>query len=272
VLVESSDFSLWQVLVLAVVQGIAEFLPISSDGHLVVVRPLLFGGSGGPANMMDLTIVLHMGTLGSILVYYYRRILELLGSDRRVLGLIVLGTIPAVVLVLSAKVLFDEWFEPALQSTLLAGFMLPVSGIALLWSLRHGKGTRDYRELSWIDSLLIGIAQATAILPGLSRSGTTIASGLARGMSRPAAATYSFLLAIPALAGAGVYEGFSMLRHQEPLSTSPTNLAIGAAVSFVVGLVALVFLNRVLQRGRLQYFGWYCIGLGLVVIAMHLAG
>ena len=88
-------------------------------------------------------------------------------------------------------------------------------------------------------------------------------------MSRSAAATYSFLLAIPALAGAGVYEAFSMLRHHEPLSTSPGNLAIGAALSFVVGLVALALLQRVLERGRLHYFGWYCIALGLVVIALN---
>jgi undecaprenyl-diphosphatase len=266
---QEHPFELWQVLVLAVVQGIAEFLPISSDGHLVVIQPLLLRGQTGPENALDLTIVLHLGTLGSILLYYHRRIVELLTTDRRVVGLIVLGTIPAVVLVLTAKTLFDRWFEPVLQSTLLAGFMLPVTGGLLLWSLHRQPGERHYRELTWWDSLLIGIAQAAAILPGLSRSGSTIAAGLWRGMSRPAAATYSFLLAIPALAGAGCYEGLKMVRHPEPLSTSPANLAIGAAVSFVVGLGALAVLNRVIQHGRLHYFGWYCIALGLVVLAVH---
>jgi undecaprenyl-diphosphatase len=218
---------------------------------------------------MDLTIVLHLGTLGSILVYYRQRILCLPGEDRRVLGLIVLGTIPAVVLVLACKLLFDEVFEPILKSTLLAGFMLPVTGAALLWSHWHGGGKREYRELTWLDSLLIGIAQAAAILPGLSRSGSTIATGLTLGMSRSAAATYSFLLAIPALVGAGVYEGFSMLRHPHPLSTSPANLAVGAGVSFLVGLIALAMLERTLQRGKLHYFGWYCVGLGLVVVVLN---
>ena len=117
-------------------------------------------------------------------------------------------------------------------------------------------------------SPLIGIAQAAAILPGLSRSGSTIAAGLTLGMSRSAAATYSFLLAIPALAGAGVYEAFKMLKQPEPLSASPRDLAIGAAVSFAVGLAALALLQRVVERGRLHYFGWYCVGLGVVVVAL----
>jgi undecaprenyl-diphosphatase len=262
------QFSLWQVLVLAAVQGVTEFLPVSSDGHLALVEPLLWGGASEPPKSMDLTIVLHLGTLGSILVYYRQRIFRLLGDDRRVLWLITVGTIPAVVLVLVCKLLLDELFEPILKSTLLAGFMLPVTGAALLWSHLHGGGDRDYHELTWLDSLLIGIAQAAAILPGLSRSGSTIATELTLGMSRSAAATYSFLLAIPALAGAGVYEAFSMLRHDQPLSTSTSNLAIGAGVSFVVGLAAITVLERTLQRGKLHYFGWYCIVLGVIVVAL----
>jgi len=264
--VPNSDFSLWQVLVLAVVQGITEFLPISSDGHLVIVRQLM----GGPEEMMDLTIILHLGTLGSIVIYYWRRILELLGQDRRVIVLLAIGTAPAVAFVLADKFLLNDSLKPALKSTLLAGFMLPVSGVTLLWSLRAGHGNRDYRQLTVWDSLLIGIAQLTAILPGLSRSGTTISAGLLRGMSRSAAATFSFLLAIPAIAGAGLYEGYSMLRDQEPLSTTPANLLLGAAVSFVVGLAALSLLNRVLQQGRLHYLGWYCIALGVLVTVAQL--
>jgi undecaprenyl-diphosphatase len=263
------QFSLWQVLVLAVVQGITEFLPVSSDGHLALVEPLLWGGSSQRPNSMDMTIVLHLGTLGSILVYYRPRIVRLMVEDRRVLWLIVVGTIPAVVLVLVAKLLLGKVFDPMLKSTLLAGCMLPVTGLAILWSLRYATGQREYRELKPTDSLLIGLAQAAAILPGLSRSGSTIAAGLTLGMSRSAAATYSFLLAIPALTGAGVYEAFSMLRHHQPLSTAPGHLAIGAVVSFAVGLAAIAVLTRVLERGRLHYFAWYCIGLGIVVIALN---
>jgi undecaprenyl-diphosphatase len=261
------QFSLWQVLVLAIVQGITEFLPVSSDGHLALAKPLLWG-SGTPPNSLDLTIVLHLGTLVSILVYYRRRIALLLGQDRRVLLLLVLGTVPLVIVVLICKLAFDQWFEPVLESTRLAGVMLPVSGMALIWAQRRAAGNRDYRDLSWTDSLLIGTAQAAAILPGLSRSGSTIAALIMLGLSRSAAVTFSFLLAIPALCGAGVYGGLKMWRHPEHLSTSVPNLAIGAAVSFIVGLGALALLERVVARGRLHYFGWYCIALGIVVIGL----
>lgn len=263
------QFELWQVLVLAVVQGITEFLPVSSDGHLAIVEPLIWRSSGQRPEAMDLTIVLHLGTLGSILVYYRQRILQLITQDWRVVWLIVLGTVPAVALVLVAKTLLDEVFEPILKSTFLAGWMLPISGLALLFAQWKSGGQRDYRELRASESLLIGTAQAAAILPGLSRSGSTISAGLVLGLSRSAAATFSFLLAIPALAGAGVYEGFKMLRHPEPLSTSPLNLAIGAAVAFVVGLVAISVLMRVVAQGRLHFFAWYCIVLGIVVVVMN---
>ena len=258
------QYSWWQVVALAVVQGITEFLPISSDGHLAVVRPLLFAGGVAPESF-DLTIVLHLGTLGSILVYYRRRIARLLGEDRRVIPLLIVGTLPAVALVLVSKVLLDDQLEHVLESPLLAGFMLPVTGGVLLWSLGRG-GEREYRDLTWIDSLIIGACQATAILPGLSRSGTTIASGLSLGLTRPAAATYSFLLAIPALAGAGCYEAFKQFREGGELSTPPILLAMGAAVSFAVGLGAIALLERLLLRGQLKWFGWYCIALGIVVI------
>jgi undecaprenyl-diphosphatase len=267
------QFEWWQVVVLAVVQGITEFLPISSDGHLAIVAPLLFGGSEPAPEMMDLTITLHMGTLGSILVYYRQRILRLLGEDRRVIPLLVIGTLPAVAVVLGLKVLVeDEAFERALASPLLAGIMLPVSGIVLLWSLSLRAGKREYRELTWGESLFIGICQVTAILPGLSRSGTTIASGLARGLDRPAAAGYSFLLAIPALAGAGCYKLLQFVTTGKQLSTPPALLVLGAGVSFVVGLVAVALLERLLIRGQLQWFGWYCIVLGIAVVAWQLVG
>jgi undecaprenyl-diphosphatase len=263
------QFSLWQVAILAFVQGITEFLPVSSDGHLALIEPLIWRKGSGPPNSMDLTIVLHLGTLASILVFYRPWIIRLLTHDRRVLWLIALGTLPAVGLVLLCKLAFDDAFEPVLKNTLLAGLMLPVTGVALIWAQRVGAGKRTYGELSWVESLLIGAAQAAAILPGLSRSGSTIAAGMALRLSRPAAATYSFLLAIPALAGAGVYEAVSMARDETSLSTSPGNLAIGAFVSFMVGLVALSLLKRVVEGGRLHYFGWYCILLGAIVVVSH---
>ncbi len=263
------QFSLWQVLVLAVVQGVTEFLPISSDGHLALVEPLIWTSSSARPESMDLTIVLHLGTLGSILVYYRRRIMELLSSDRRVLWPLFVGTVPAVALVLASKLLLNDEFERYLKSVFLTGLMLPVSGVALLFASRSGGGERHYRDFRFWDALLIGTAQAAAILPGLSRSGSTMSAALLRGATRTSAATFSFLLAIPALAGAGAYEGLKMAKHGATLSASPAHLVAGALVSFVVGLVALALLARVLERGRLHYFGWYCIALGLIVVAFN---
>jgi len=264
------QFSLWQVAVLAVVQGVTEFLPISSDGHLVLVRPLLFPSANAPKEAMDLTIVLHVGTLGSIVIYYFRRIVKLMGEDRRVLPLLAVGTLPAVVVALAGKMLLGQQFELILQSELLAGLMLPVTGGALLWAMRQPLGTRDYRELTWREAILIGVFQATAILPGLSRSGTTITAGLGLGLNRSAAATYSFLLAIPALAGAGLYEAFSLVQDPQPLSAAPAHLAIGATISLLVGLVALWSLERLLARGQLKWLAWYCIVLGAAVVVWKL--
>ena len=142
-----------------------------------------------------------------------------------------------------------------------------VTGLILLASGRLNPGQMNYAKLPWTSALWIGIAQAFALLPGLSRSGSTIAAGLGLGLSRPQAATFSFLLAIPALAGAGVLGGIHLLKN--PASTSVWLLALGACVSFAVGLVALWWLNRWLAKGRLHLFGWYCITLGLVVLAME---
>ena len=254
---------LWQIIVLAAVQGVTEFLPISSDGHLVVVSPLLYGSSTPPPGIATLTIVLHMGTLLSIIVFYWQRVMRLIGEDRRVLGLIVVGTLPAVIIGVPIKF----FAEPILESVWLAGLLLPVTGLALLWLKRFPAEGKDYREMSVLDAWWIGVLQASAILPGISRSGTTISCGVTRGLSRSSAATFSFLMAIPAIAGAGVLE---VLKHLIKPEGPPLPIAhglIGGAVAFVVGLVALWWLNVWLQRGRLHWFAWYCIGLGICVLA-----
>lgn len=264
------EFDLWKVLVLAVVQGIGEFLPISSSGHVVVVAALL-KQSKDAIDVADLNIVLHLGTLLSILVFYWRRILNLLFEDRRVILWIVLGTIPAVVVGLPLK-RYGGWI---LSDPLLAGCMLPVTGAVLLWASRHSQGKIDYRDMTWRDALLIGCAQAAAILPGVSRSGSTISAALGLGFKRESAATFSFLLAIAAIAGAGVLEARDVLKAigeetYQP-SATPLHMLIGAGVAFVVGLASLWVLVRLLERGRLTIFAWYCIALGVVVIAWQLA-
>ena len=259
------ELELWKVLVLAVVQGITEFLPISSDGHLAVVMPLLFGGKT-PAGALGMTIVLHMGTLLSIIIYYRRRILELLLLDRWTIVAICIATIPAVVIGFTLK----KWGEAILESPLLAGFMLPVTGLAMLFAHYHKPGKTEYQDLTLGRAWWIGVCQALAILPGLSRSGSTIACGVGVGLTRPSAATFSFLLAIPALAGAGLLECIDIYRGKQQFDSPLSHLIIGAVVSFVVGMFALSWLTRWLERGKLHYFAYYCFALGAVVIAWQL--
>ena len=263
------DLELWQIIILAVVQGIAEFLPISSSGHLVVVAAWFAShtNDGTTANLdvADVNIVLHAGTLLSILVFYWRRVLRLIGQDRRVIGLLIAGTIPAVVVGLAIK----RNFEHLLSNPLLAGAMLLVTGGILLWAGRVKQQDSVYQEMSYTHSLLIGMSQAFAILPGISRSGATICTGLGLGLRRESAATFSFLLAIPAIAGAAVLE-IKDLAEGATISTPISHLVIGAAVAFIVGLFSLWWLIRWLERGQLSWFAYWCFLMGAIVVVWQL--
>ena len=257
---------LWlEIVALAVVQGIGEFLPISSSGHVVVVAAL-FNEFGRPLHeIVTVNIVLHVGTLLAIIVFYWRRILRLLGSDRRVIGLLIVGSIPAGVV----GCLLRGQCEGMLQSPITAGLMLPLTGLILLWSVRCDSGKLTCCELTYGRALMIGLAQAFAILPGISRSGATIVAGLACGARRDEAAAFSFLLAIPAIAGAGLFEIIELLG--KPIgSVSLGMLTVGAMVSFAVGMVSLSWLIRWLDQGRLYLFACWVIPVGLAVLAWKL--
>lgn len=259
------------ISILGVVQGVTEFLPISSDGHLAIVEAVWEAASGDKleqamgTSRLSVNIVLHVGTLAATFVVFWRRIWRLLGEDRRVIGLLITGTLPVVVVGLLLKKVGETW----LTSPLLTGWMLPFSGLLLLWAQRQPVGESPYQKLTHRRALIIGLMQATAPLPGISRSGTTIAAGLGVGLKRDAAAVFSFLLALPAVGGACCLELLQLWRHNTEELAWPV-LGVGVLVSFLAGLAALSWLLRWLQSGRLHYFGWWCIGLGLVVIAWQL--
>ena len=257
----------WQIFVLAVVQGMTEFLPVSSSGHVVIVSALICE-EGQTLDIGDVNIVLHLGTLLSILVFYWHRIWRLLGQDRRSIGLLAVGTIPAVAVGLPVKMVGPDFL---LESPLLAGLLLPVTGLVLLWVARSMKGQGAYNDMSHAEALKIGIAQATAILPGLSRSGMTISAGLRCGLAPASAATFSFLLAIPAIGGAGVLEVASLMRETTTVHTPLGYLVAGGFVAFLVGLVSLRWLISWLESGRIQLFAWWCIPLGIGVVIWQLA-
>ena len=263
------------ILILAVVQGLTEFLPISSDGHLVVVSALYSQATGRTieGEQLTLTIVLHAGTLLAVLVVFRRQILRLASSDRRVVPLLIVGTLPVGVIGMALKV----WCKPLLESPMAAGAGLIITGMLLRWMHRFEQGDetgrREYRDLGYGKTLVIGLFQAAAALPGVSRSGSTIASGLGLcGLKRADAANFSFLLSIPAVGGAVFLELVDLVRDGSSQHFVVSHLAIGAGVSFVVGLFALNWLLRWLQAGRLHLFAWWCIPLGIGVVVWRLAG
>ncbi|MEM8681614.1 MAG: undecaprenyl-diphosphate phosphatase [Planctomycetota bacterium] len=236
--------------------------PISSSGHVVVAAALL----GEPLDIADVNIVLHLGTLVSILIFYAGRIWRLATVDRRVIGLLVIGTLPAAVI----GILIKKKMAWLLESPLLAGSMLVVTGLILLVPRRLRETDGTYPELTWKQAVGIGFAQALALLPGISRSGTTIVAGLRAGLSRQDAAAFSFLLAIPAIGGASLLEIIDLMRGTTTLSTEAWKLALGAAIARVVGLAAISWLVRWLETGRLHLFSYWCIALGVGVVIWQL--
>lgn len=262
-----------EIILLGIVQGIAEFLPISSSGHLVVANALLESLGRAPAeDMLEVNIVLHLGTLLAVLVHYRREIVRMLTRDHRVAGAVVLATIPAAIVGIGIKKgLNDHQADLILENVLLVGCLFPVTALMLVFAMRRTPGDTDYTELSYSRALLIGVAQAFAILPGISRSGTTIAAGIACGLRRESAATFAFLMAIPAIAGAGVLEGLDILQDGGT-GTPLAVLAVGFVVSFLVGWASLRLLIRFVRQGTLSIFAWYLIPLGIAVVTWQLLG
>ena len=260
-----------EILILGIVQGIMEFLPISSDGHLCVANALINSWGGDPVkDFVEVEIILHLGTLLAVLVFYRHEIAKMFSSERRVILLVLLGTIPAAIIgIYLKKGLPTALSDAILQSPLLAGLGFPVTAAFLWWTTRLPEGDGFYPQLSWKNSLIIGAMQSLALLPGVSRSGSTIAAGLGVGLQRESAATFSFLLAIPAIAGGGLLEMIDVL--QDGATGTPIGiLAAGFLISFVVGLAALASLMRFVRKGKLMLFVYYLVPLGIAVTAWQL--
>ncbi|WP_230776768.1 undecaprenyl-diphosphate phosphatase [Roseiconus lacunae] len=257
-----------QTIVLAIVQGIAEFLPISSSGHLVILGAIFHQITGAvQSESPTMEIILHAGTLGSILVIYWQRILNLLTSDRRVIPLLIVGTIPAVIIGLTIK----SQFPGVLKNPLLAGAMLLVTGAMLIVLGKLPKREGHYQEMTFLNAFIIGCFQAFAILPGISRSGSTILGGRFLGLKTDDAVTFSFLLAIPAISGATVLAIKDVLEEATP-SHGAIELVAGAAISFVVGIFALKWLINWSRLDRLHWFAAWCIPAGIVVLLFGTLG
>ncbi|GHT32277.1 hypothetical protein FACS1894214_4090 [Planctomycetales bacterium] len=251
-----------EILIIAAAQGIGEFLPISSSGHNAVINHLFnrFGVplTGNEADFIKLNVLLHAGTLAAVILVFWRRILAMFGKDFRLIPLIILATIPgaAVGLVIKKSA---PWIEESLW--IIAPCFL-ITAFLLLWTLTFSKGEKTAAKMTYLDALLIGIVQGIAVLPGISRSGSTIIAGLVRKLDREEAAAFSFLMSIPIIAGSTILEAKDLFgltadspaHHTAEFAVKPELLLLGVAVSFVVGIVSLIWLLNWLKNGKLWYF------------------
>ena len=264
---------LYQALVLAIIQSLTEFLPVSSTAHLALTPWLL--GWRDPGLSFD--IALHLGTLAGLVVYFFRDWLEILAAalrkpvrrdseparNPRLLWLLALATLPAA----AAGVLFDEQAETTWRSPYVMGSMLILVAGVMYWADRRGALRRGLAEVTLADALWIGGAQAVALIPGTSRSGITISTALLRGLDRPAAARFSFLLSTPALAGAALKAAWDLYQEGGLPHGMPGPFLVGVLASALTSWVVIAFFLRFLRTHTLRFFVYYRVFFGIIVIA-----
>ena len=255
--------SILQALILGLVQGVAEFLPISSSGHLVLLQKLFGFDMENPA-FFTFDIVVHVGSLLAILIAFWQDIWALIRNPfSKMTGLLIVGTVPVVV-----AGFFFRGFIEALRTGIWLAAAFTVTGFLLLAADKFTKFTKEERDITYLDALFVGCLQALALPPGISRSGTTITGALARGINREAAAKFSFMLAIIAIAGAGTLEAFQLMRGElaiDYISFAP--MAVGFGVSLVVGYFSIKLLLKLIKSTKLKYFSYYVWGLaGFILI------
>ena len=251
--------SIFHAIIMGVVQGLCEFLPVSSSGHLVLAQNLL----GAPEAGLLFDTFLHLGTLAAVFAVYYKDIWAMLKKPfSKPVGCLVIATIPTVIAALLLGDFFDEIF---------AGRFLGVSFMitsAILFLSARFRGKR--REVTYRNAAMMGLWQGVAILPGISRSGSTISGGLIQGLDREAAAKFSFLMSIPAILGSVVYQAKDIMTGSELGAIGMLPMIIGVFAAAISGYAAIRFMLKVLQRASLKSFAWYTLILGALVLCDQL--
>ncbi|MGZ8501697.1 MAG: undecaprenyl-diphosphate phosphatase [Candidatus Limnocylindrales bacterium] len=269
-----------QALVMGIVQGLTEFLPISSSGHLILV-PYLLGWKDPFITSLAFSVMLHMGTLVALLAYFWRDWLVLVPAglaavrdrsfradpDRRLAWLIAITTIPAIIV----GPILNDLLETAVRSAGLVAVTLVIGGAILWLADRWGRKVRVETELTFGQALGIGAAQAVALVPGISRSGISISAGLFLGLTRESAARFSFLMATPITAAAGAYETLQLLRGEAGGGITAGPLVVGMIAALVAGFAAIHLLLRYLRTNSLTIFVVYRLVLAAVVVAFFLS-
>jgi undecaprenyl-diphosphatase len=271
---------LLQAIVIGIVQGLTEFLPVSSSAHLIVL-PRLLGWNDPFLNSAEFDVMLHLGTLVALLAYFWRDLWRLLTAwlrsvaerrlgpdpDSRLAWLLAVSVVPAALL----GALFEDFFDTAFRERIALVAVLLLVGAALLWlAERHGRRERGLEGLRLRDSLAIGAAQALALFPGISRSGITIAAGLFLGLEREAAARFAFLMGVPVIAGAGLWK-IRQLIEGGTGTFDPLVLGAGMVAATVSGLIAIWFLLAYLRRHDTSPFIYYRVAFAGLIFAFLLA-
>jgi undecaprenyl-diphosphatase len=258
-------------ILLGVIQGLTEFLPVSSSAHLILARAF-FGWEVPPELGLAFDVALHIGTLAAIVVFFRQEVGAMAaslpaalaadpGEPGRLLRRIIVGTIPVVIVGL----LFNDFIENVLRTPAVAAGALTVGAIGMLLAERLGPRHRTESSMGWTDVILIGCAQASALIPGISRSGATITIGMFLGMRRDAAARFTFLLAIPATTAAAAKETLEVLKMNVG-SGSLQLFAVGMIVSAAVGYVTIKYFLRFLAGNKLDVFAYYRLALAAATV------
>ncbi len=269
---------LLQALLLGIVQGLTEFLPISSSAHLVLV-PWLLGWQFDPKAKFVFDVLVQNGTLIAVISYFWKDLRYVTRAviagllqrqpfatqDARLGWFVALATVPAVVLGAALK----DFFESVFASPLAVAALLLFTAALLTFSERYGKRLRDLTTLTWRDALIIGLMQALAILPGVSRSGATMAGGLARGLDRPAAARFSFLMSVPVMLGAGLVAVNDLLKIPN-FTDYLLPVSVGFIAAGIVGYLSIGWLLAFLRRRTFYGFVVYCTAVGIACLAIGL--
>lgn len=252
--------SIWEAALLGLLQGLTEFLPVSSSGHLALGQILL--GWEDPEANLAFNVAVHVGSLLAVLVFVRREIVDMLTRHPRVIVTLVVATLPVALVGPWAK----DLVEGLSTSALAVGILLLCTAGVLMLVRRSDGGDRTIRTLPFGSALMIGVAQCFAILPGISRSGTTLAAGLKTGLDTESAVRFAFLMAAPAIAGAGL---IMTLKGDWSNGGLPhLSLAVGTLVSFLSSLVAMKLMVAVVARRRLGWFAAYCALLGVAAIVL----
>jgi len=255
--------SLLEAIILGLIQGVSEFLPVSSSGHLLVFHHI-FGITA--EDNLTFIIVLNMGSLMPLLFVFRRDIRALVRQPlQKMTALLVIATVPLVVVTL----LFEGFIESMFHMVRFLPLGFVVTGVVLLLSDRLTKNTKSLGDITLLDAALIGCAQAVAVFPGISRSGSTITATMARGVNRESAAKFSFLMSVPAAVGAMLFRMSRILVNPELVEAlNFTNLAAGFVTAAVTGYVAINFMLAVIKKAKLKYFALYYIFALVVLIVL----